>query len=156
MRSPLLSVLLAASFLGATATVAYSEDAAPAATPAATPAVTPAATPAADAPAPAAAPAGAAADAPAAAPAPAPAADTKGKNKGDKLTLDQLPDLVKACITKEAPEATTFMKVAGKNGGDDTYRARYTDKDGHKMQIIVGTDGALIDKGQAKGKNKGN
>jgi len=45
------------------------------------------------------------------------------------------------------------MKVAGKNGGEDTYRARYTDKDGHKMQITVGTDGALIMKGQAKGKN---
>ncbi len=38
-----------------------------------------------------------------------------------------------------------------------TPTARATpDKDGHKMQITVGADGALIDKGQAKGKNKGN
>jgi hypothetical protein len=177
MRSPLLCVLLAASIIGGSASLARGEDAPPAATPAAgapaagtpAPAATPAPAPAAAGDATgAAAPASdsaKAADAPAAAPAAAttpaattPAADTpaKGKNKGDKLTVDQLPDLVKACFTKEAPEATTIIKVAGRNGGDDTYRARYTDKDGHKMQITVGADGVLIDKGQAKGKNKGN
>jgi predicted lipid-binding transport protein (Tim44 family) len=155
----MLSLLLAASIIGGSATVVVGEEVPPAAPPAA-------GAPAAGTPAPAAAgdatgaaaPAAPATDAPAApaaAPAPAAAADTpaKGKNKGDKLTLDQLPDLVKACFTKEAPEATTIFKMAGKNGGEDTYRARYTDADGHKMQITVGTDGVLIMKGQAKGKN---
>ncbi len=164
MRSPLLPLLLAASVIVGGAMTADGEDAVPA-TPAAAPAAgttapaAPAATGDAAAAAVPAAPATPAADAPAAAPAavpaPATAAETpaKGKNKGDKLSLDQLPDLVKATFTKEAPEATTISKMAGKNGGEDTYRARYTDKDGHKMQISVGSDGALIMKGQAKGKN---
>jgi hypothetical protein len=74
-----------------------------------------------------------------------------GTTKPVRMTIDQLPDEVKATVAKEAPTAKRVTKSTGKDGKDQ-YRARYLDSDGTTMLIVIGADGGLISKTKAKTK----
>jgi len=84
------------------------------------------------------------------------------KEKGEKVTLDQVPPAVKATIL-EAAKGATVEKIK-KEGKDDkvVYEAKCKTADGKKMEIKVDASGKLIsnemkgekEKGKEKGKDK--
>jgi hypothetical protein len=70
--------------------------------------------------------------------------------RGEKVTVETLPDAVKATFAKEAPDAKEVYK--SNKDGKDVYRAKITGADGKALMLIVGADGAVISKNPARQK----
>ena len=73
--------------------------------------------------------------------------------EAEKVEVGSLPEAVKATVTKEAPDATTAMKSAGKDG-KTVYRIKTKDAEGKALILTVGEDGGVISKAPPKEKKE--
>ncbi len=69
--------------------------------------------------------------------------------KGEKLTMDQLPAPVKATLEKEAKGGTIGQVVKENEKGRTFYEATIT-KDGKDRYVHVGSDGKVLKRESAK------
>ena len=77
----------------------------------------------------------------------------EGKPKPEVVTIDQVPDAVKATIEKETEGGTikTIHKIT--RGEKHVYRVNF-EKDGGKHQLAVAEDGTVIKAGERERKEK--